>query len=273
MLCPSACGTALRRLKPSCQSFRAFNALQDRKRREAYFVIRIARHEKFHHLYLTTHEEQSSLLAFLEDFGFRLLPARNERGELLLLKDVFPVSDMQFLTPLEFRKRYGPGIEQLENVFFYFIPIQPQYSRLLFRETEKQRELFKELLPVENTIRKAYLCHSSNRQIASGDILLFYRSGDVRSVVAIGVCEYTFRSQDPKEIILKIGQRTVYSFSEIENLTKKEVLVVLFRESRILEKPISFDELSRMGAVKGSIQSIQKIKEEALPWLKQRIGE
>ncbi|EJO68201.1 hypothetical protein LEP1GSC064_1742 [Leptospira kirschneri serovar Grippotyphosa str. Moskva] len=65
----------------------------------------------------------------------------------------------------------------------------------------------------------------------------------------------------------------MYSFSEIENLTKKEVLVVLFRESRILEKPISFDELSRMGAVRGSIQSIQKVKEEALPWLKQRIGE
>ncbi|EKP11890.1 hypothetical protein KHM19_32320 [Leptospira borgpetersenii] len=64
----------------------------------------------------------------------------------------------------------------------------------------------------------------------------------------------------------------MYSFSEIENLTKKEVLVVLFRESRILEKPISF-ELSRMGAVRGSIQSIQKVKEEALPWLKQRIGE
>ncbi|MDI7208782.1 GNAT family N-acetyltransferase [Leptospira santarosai] len=236
-------------------------------------VIRIARHEKFHHLYLTTHEEQSSLLAFLEDFGFRLLPARNEREELLFLKDIFPVSDMPLLSPLEFQKRYGPGIEQLENVSFHFIPIRPQYSRLLFRETEKQGELFRELLPVENTIRKAYLCHSSNKQIASGDIVLFYRSEDVRSVVAIGVCEYTFRSQDPKEIILKIGQRTVYSFSEIENLTKKEVLVVLFRESRILEKPISFDELSRMGAVRGSIQSIQKVKEEALPWLKQRIGE
>lgn len=210
-------------------------------------VIRIARHEKFHHLYLTTHEEQSSLLAFLEDFGFRLLPARNEREELLFLKDIFPVSDMPLLSPLEFQKRYGPGIEQLENVSFHFVPIRPQYSRLLFRETEKQGELFRELLPVENTIRKAYLCHSSNKQIASGDIVLFYRSEDVRSVVAIGVCEYTFRSQDPKEIILKIGQRTVYSFSEIENLTKKEVLVVLFRESRILEKPISFDELSRMG--------------------------
>lgn len=175
-------------------------------------------------------------MAFLEDFGFRLLPARNEREELLFLKDIFPVSDMPLLSPLEFQKRYGPGIEQLENVSFHFIPIRPQYSRLLFREAEKQGELFRELLPVENTIRKAYLCHSSNKQIASGDIVLFYRSEDVRSVVAIGVCEYTFRSQDPKEIILKIGQRTVYSFSEIENLTKKEVLVVLFRESRILEK-------------------------------------
>ncbi|ALO26010.1 GNAT family N-acetyltransferase [Leptospira borgpetersenii] len=236
-------------------------------------IIRIARHEKFHHLYLTTHEEQSSLLAFLEDFGFRLLPARNEREELLFLKDIFPVSDAPLLFPLEFQKRYGPGIEQLENVPFHFVPIRPQYSRLLFRETEKQGELFKELLPVENTIRKAYLCHSSNKQIASGDIVLFYRSEDVRSVVAIGVCEYTFRSQDPKEIILKIGQRTAYSFSEIENLTKKEVLVVLFRESRILEKPISFEELSQFGSVKGWIQSIQKAKEEALPWLKQRIVE
>lgn len=236
-------------------------------------VIRIARHEKFHHLYLTTHEEQSSLLAFLEDFGFRILAKRNERGELLLVKDIFPTTEVPVLPGLEFQIRYGPGIEQLEGISYYFIPIQPQYSRLLFRETERQGELFKEFVPVENTIRKAYLSHSSNKQLAPGDILLFYRSEDVRSIVAIGICESIFRSQDPKEIIRKIGQRTVYSLSEIENLAKKEVLVVLFRESRILGRPISFDELSRMGAVKGSIQSIQKVKEESLPWLKQRIVE
>ncbi|TGK18147.1 hypothetical protein EHO61_10180 [Leptospira fluminis] len=151
--------------------------------------------------------------------------------------------------------------------------IQPQYSRLLFRETEKQGELFPGLLPVENTIRKAYLCHSSAKHLTPGDILLFYRSEDIRAVVAVGVCECTFRSQDPKEIVRKISQRTVYSLSEIENLTEKEVLVVLFRESRILEKQIGFDELSRMGAVKGPIQSIQKVKEDSLLWLKQRIVE
>ncbi|EPG65778.1 GNAT family N-acetyltransferase [Leptospira wolffii] len=236
-------------------------------------IMRIARHERFHHLYLTTHEEQSSLLAFLEDFGFRILARRNERGELLLVKDIFPAEGIPPLSALEFQIQFGPGIEQLENVSLYFIPIQPQYSRLLFRETEKQGELFKEFVPVENTIRKAYLCHSVSKQLTPGDILLFYRSKDVRSIVAIGVCEFVFRSQDPKEIVRKIGQRTVYSLAEIENLTQKEVLVVLFRESRILEKPISFDELSRMVAVKGSIQSIQKVKEESLPWLKQRIVE
>lgn len=237
-------------------------------------VIRISRNEKFHHLYITTHEEgQSSLLAFLDDFGFRILQGKNERGELLLLKDISPIPDSYLLHALEFQIRFGPGIEKLENVSYFFVPIQPQYSRLLFRETERQRELFKELLPVENTIRKAYLCHSVNKQIRPGDLLLFYRSKDARSIVAIGVCEYTFRSIDSKEILRKIGQRTVYSLSEIENLTRKEVLVVLFRESRILEKPISYDELSRMGIVHGTIQSIQKIKEESLPWLKQRILE
>lgn len=238
-------------------------------------ITRIARSEKFYHLYLTTHEEQSPLLTFLDDFGFRILQGKNERGELLLLKDISPTSDSYLLPALEFQIRFGPGIEKLENVSYFFVPIQPQYSRLLFLERieQKQRELFPYFKPMENMIRKAYLSHSGNNQLSPGDILLFYRSEDIRSIVAIGVCEIVFRSQDSKEIIRKIGQRTVYSLSEIENLTQKEVLVVLFRESRIFENPISFNELSMYGGVKGWIQSIQKVKEDALPWLKQRILE
>lgn len=237
-------------------------------------IARIARHEKFEHLYLTTHENQIQLIAFLEDFGFRSLTKRNEREEFLFIKDIIPIANSSIISSgLEFQILYGPGIEKFEESDFYLIPILPQYSKLLFRETEKQGELFSHILPVENTIRKAYLCHSNMKRISPGSILLFYRSEDIRSIVAIGVCETTFRSNDLKEIVLRIGQRTVYSYSEIENLAQKEVLVVLFRESRILEKPISSVELSRMGVVKGSIQSIQQVKEESLPWLKQRLVE
>ncbi|EKR71276.1 GNAT family N-acetyltransferase [Leptospira noguchii] len=236
-------------------------------------VIRIARHEKFAHLYLTTYEHQIQLINFLEDFGFRAIPVRNEREELVFVKNIIPIQSSSRLTSLEFQIHFGPGIEKFDEVSIYLVPIQPQYSRLLFRETEKQGDFFTYFLPVENTIRKAYLCHSHNKQLVPGDILLFYRSEDVRSLVAVGICEFTFRSKDSKEIIRKIGQRTVYSFSEIENLTKKEVLVVLFRESRILEQPVHYNELSKMGIVKGPIQSIQKIRQEQLSWLIQRITE
>ncbi|MGJ4752345.1 GNAT family N-acetyltransferase [Leptospira kmetyi] len=236
-------------------------------------IIRIARHEKFQHLYLTTYDNQIQLVSFLEDFGFKVAPVRNERKELILVKDIFPRKRISDMSSLEFQIMFGPGIEKLEDVSIYLVPIQPRYARLLFRETEQQGELFSNMLPVENTIRKAYLCHSSNKQLAPGDILLFYRSEDTRSIIVVGVCEYTFRSQDSKKIVRKIGQRTVYSFSEIENLTNKEVLVVLFRESRILERPISSDELLRFGVIRGSIQSIQKVNEDKLQWLKQRIVE
>ena len=40
-----------------------------------------------------------------------------------------------------------------------------------------------------NAIKKAYLCNAKTKQMAEGDIVLFYRSVDVSAITSLGVVE------------------------------------------------------------------------------------
>jgi hypothetical protein len=138
----------------------------------------------------------------------------------------------------------------------------------------QQGDLFPASFPFQNTIRKAYLSQSGIRTLQPGDVLLFYRSKDLRSIGKIGVLEKILVSSDSSEIDRFVGKRTVYSSDNIARMAEsRTILAILFRESRSLAKPISFSELEKSGTVTGPIQSIQKVKEEQLPWIIQRITE
>jgi hypothetical protein len=136
------------------------------------------------------------------------------------------------------------------------------------RRNNQQLLLATESHPFGNSIRKAYLCHSQIRRIASGDAILFYRSGTNQAVTAVGIAERTLVSSDPLEIARFVGTRTVYSYAEIQDMAAaKPTLAVLFRLARILKPRWEVDLLRRAGIVKRGPQSFMQVRGKAVDWI------
>lgn len=117
-----------------------------------------------------------------------------------------------------------------------------------------------------NTIKKAYLCHSKIKAIQQGDIVLFYRSTDKKSIQCIGIVENVLFSEDINEVFPIIAKRTVYTFSEVQEFLRKKTLVILFRYIE-LEREIPHRKIVEVG-IKGNIQSIRQISNEQYVSLK-----
>ena len=153
----------------------------------------------------------------------------------------------------------------------FIIPIQPKYHEDLFPDLsslkgslfEKDQSLYS---CQGNTIKKAYLCHSKIKAIQQGDIVLFYRSTDKKSIQCIGIVENVLFSEDINEVFPIIAKRTVYTFSEVQEFLRKKTLVILFRYIE-LEREIPHRKIVEVG-IKGNIQSIRQISNEQYVSLK-----
>lgn len=235
-------------------------------------VFEYARLNSYESMYVTVFEKHGQLISLFEDFGFRQMQARTPLGELILAKPLsFTHAERDQLDPLPFNVRYGPFAVKIEGVPSFVVPVRPEYHRLLFPEFEQQPELWPGAHPFGNSLRKAYLSNASIRTIGSGANLLFYRSGDVRGLTALGVVEGTMVSSSPQQIAQYVGKRTVYRFEQIQSMCEREVLAILFRQSRLLDQPIPFRELKGIGLISVPPQSIVGVPKEATQWLRTRI--
>ena len=111
-----------------------------------------------------------------------------------------------------------------------------------------------------NTIKKVYLCHAPTKQLKRSDLLFFYVSSPIQAISSIGIVESVFRSNELLKVVSCIGKRSVYSFTEIEDMTKQTVLVIEFRFIKHLKKSIIFKELKEEKIIKAPPQSIQNLK-------------
>lgn len=224
-------------------------------------------------IYVTVFEKYGNLIGLLKDFGFQDVGHRTKLGEVVLAKPMsFTEADRDSWDSLAFNVRYGPFAVKIKGVPTFVVPIKPQYHRLLFPEAEEQLELMPGRQPFGNSIRKAYLSNSLIRTITGGANLLFYRSEDIHSVTCLGVVEDTLVSSSPIEVARYVGKRTVYTFREIEALCSREVLAILFRQSRILKSAIPLKELMANGVLSAAPQSIVTVAEEAREWLQTRLN-
>ena len=227
-------------------------------------------------IYMTVFEKHEKLIELVEDFGFRPLQIRSSLGELVYAKPhrPMPVGSMD---PLEYHITFGPPALPLSAGHVFIVPIEPRWHRVLFPDAEPNDALIPAIegltiRPFGNAIRKAYLCHSPSRILKPGDVLLFYRSGDEKAVYVVGVCEGVLVSASPDEIAATVGRRTVYSYDDITDLTLKgPVLVIQFRQDRVLSEPLDLEELRSAGAIRSWPQSVTKIQTEGEPWLAQRL--
>lgn len=166
---------------------------------------------------------------------------------------------------LESLIKYYPYFRDNEGVQKFIIPIQPKFHEDLFPDlSDMKGSLFdkdQSLYSCQgNTIKKAYLCHAKIKTIRKGDIILFYRSKDRKSIQCMGIVEDIMFSENIDEVFPAIAKRTVYKYSDVQEILKKRTLVILFRY-KALDKEIPNKNITDVG-VKGYIQSIRQISNE-----------
>jgi hypothetical protein len=110
--------------------------------------------------------------------------------------------------------------------------------------------------------------------IRPGDGLLFVQTGAGPSrITAVGVTEASVVSANPQTIIGFVGTRTVYSQQEITDMCAAgPLLAILFRLDRVVEPPLSLKRAIAAGALNGPPQSISRIHEKGLPWVRQQLA-
>jgi hypothetical protein len=234
-------------------------------------------------LYVEVFEKHAALVAFLLKFGFADSGARTARDELVLVKCCQPqVATESELGDLEYHIRYGPPA-LLVRQRAYFVPIWPEWHDQLFPEmttVSDQMTLFEVASkpathPWGNALRKAYLCNSPTKTMDAGDVLLFYRSGGAKTISAVGIVEDTLRSNDPSELAQFVGLRTVYTLDEISVMCRsvRGVLAIAFRQDRFVNPELTLEELQIAGVLKAHPQSITRVPEGSMEWLRKILTE
>ncbi|KGN77450.1 hypothetical protein HW49_10565 [Porphyromonadaceae bacterium COT-184 OH4590] len=227
-----------------------------------YIAFQYCVENNFDWIYLHTFgEEQKTLVGLCEDYGFYFI-GKYQKDDVYIkpMKFSNDISD-----PIDSFKRYYPFFKKDSSVAKYIIPIQPKFHEDLFPDLsnlkgslfEQDQNLFSSQ---GNTIKKAYLCYAKIKAINSGDIVLFYRSKDRRSIQCMGIVEQVLLSERIEEVFPLIAKRTVYNIDDIRTILKQKTLVILFRYVA-LNKEITRVQIDRAG-IRGSIQSIRKINNE-----------
>ena len=213
-------------------------------------------------IYLTHFTKQNDFLAVLiEEYGFHMVAKKN--GEDIFVKRLFPESYNK-TPPERIYREFYPSFYDGPRVNKFIIPIKPIWHSRLFTEyNPRQQTLWEaigEFIVEGNTIKKAYLCHSKIRGMKEGDILLFYRSEDIRGITSLGIVERVYENvTDPNEIISYVGKRSVYSPQEIEDMARKPTKIILFWWVMHFKEPLKYDLLLNNGILKGRPQTIIKI--------------
>lgn len=211
----------------------------------------------------TNSDRHRHLIELLSDYGFRLVGGYG--GDEVYAKPMRPGLLDQPVSPLDYAIRYYPHYRDDLPLNRYLVPIRPVYHEDLFPDISNfSQGLFADDLsmfgPQSNTIKKAYICNSNISDIASGDLLFFFRTEDRKSIEVVGVVETAIRTDDLDLMMTLVAKRTVYSRAQLSNLVKAGrhgSLVILFRLQRYIE-PISACVLEQAG-VKGPYQTIRRV--------------
>lgn len=229
-----------------------------------YTAFRYAIEHQFDWIYVHSNfERHGHLLSLCREYGFRKFGSYS--GDEVCAKPMKPGLWGEPECPLEYTIQYHPFYRNDSRIERYIIPIQPKYHEDLFPDiSDWSRGLFANdnapLNPQSNTIKKAYICHSQITTMKPGDLVMFYRSQDRKSIEAIGVVESTVRTDDIATAMSLVAKRTVYSQEQLSALLTKTALIILFRLVRYTS-PISSEALIKVG-IKGAIQSIRSLSSE-----------
>lgn len=127
------------------------------------------------------HPGHSMLIRLLEDFGFKYWGIKHSIGdedELVYVRNFSRTAD-------RFSPKFSFPFMSTDSPV-YFVSIYPEYHTELFPDSILRTESpvnFSEDEPHRNVICKSYISHAVDRNIKTGDILVFYRTGGIHKGV------------------------------------------------------------------------------------------
>ena len=209
------------------------------------------------------------LVELISDYGFIKIAVK-DNGEDIFVKRLTIKGDekQKYHSPIEISRRFYPSFYDGNDVKKFIVPIQPIYHNKLFTDFPKRQTTLGEhsgdFIIEGNTIKKAYISHSNIKRMSPGDLILFYRSEDLKAITTIGVVEEIHVGISCAESVLRLaGKRTVFSQHEIQKLVQEgPVSVFLFRHHIHLTKPVDIKELLVEGILKGAPQSVMECSPE-----------
>lgn len=219
-------------------------------------MMRTAKQKNVGIIYVTIFPKQKQLISVLAEYGFKLYTQKttiNSKDEVL--KENVYIKDMQ-------DSNYYPNIEYTDQKIF-FVPIRPEFNKLLFPESEINPQLcfedYEGKITSANAIKKAYICNSNTREIRTGDLLFFYSTRENMRLTAIGVVDAIYDNFDDFEEIKSIvRKRTAYTDEQLKSVAHLDSLVIMFKHYLTFEKEIKYKDLLDMGIITAGIQQIQK---------------
>lgn len=244
-------------------TFKVGEQIRGRKIGELFLkaAFRFATDNRCENIFVHTSPEQFYLLELLKDFGFE---ERGMYGADIMLVKAHPTSAPAVDIPaIDYARLYFPHYRKDATVRKFLVPIQPQYHQILFPELARQAQLFDVNSVAGNAIKQAYLCKAKTNQVRSGDVVLFYRTGDEKAVTTVGIVERYEVHENATNIMQIVSRRTVYGQKEIEAMTNTPTKVMLFRLAGHFPLPISYSSLTQENIVSGAIQSITKISDDS----------
>jgi predicted nucleic acid-binding protein len=232
-----------------------------------------ARQYKTDEIYVTifdTRLELVSLIALLEQYGFKIYGIKTSPSgtEKVYLRDFTKTANE------EQPKLTFPWLSKTSEVFI--IPIKPEYHTELFPDSILRTESpndFVESQPHRNAISKSYISHSFNRNLKSGDIIVFYRSGGIYKGVTttIGIVENVITNiKDLNELIQVCRKRTVLTEKELKEYwdwrPNNRPFVINFLYAFSFIKRITLKQMldERILPSMDSVKTINKISRDSL---------
>lgn len=231
--------------------------------------------------YLTTFQDQVSLMDLLEFYGFRNA-GTNSNCEYIYERAFSRdgLSREQKTTAFELARRSYPKFLLDGDTRGFGIPIKEAYHDTLYPDLwhPRQPDLFVGASKADaprrpgNTIRKVYLCRAQSQLGPAGSVLFFYKGVSTeppsQAITTLGILESVSLARSTKELMLLTGGRSVYSETELEDwdaTASRPVKVINYLLVAYIDPPVSLDELRSMGVVNGHPQqSIYELRHDLL---------
>ncbi len=184
-----------------------------------------AQKQKVSEIYVTIfdkEEEQKRLIYLLEDWGFRF------HG----LKSTDNGDERVYVRPFDKSEPANKENPKLSYPFLptdstsFIVPIYQEYHSELFPDSILNTESPKDFIenePHRNAISKVYICRSIERDLKSGDLIVFYRTGDPGNAIhtgvatTIGIVESVITDiKDEEEFIRLCRKRSVFTDEKLK---------------------------------------------------------